>query len=165
MFNLKYFFYTLIIFAVFISATTQAQTNPHEADNYNFCTICHAFTGSGIYTPRGAEQEEMCKTCHNPSGIAAGMSNVANHVVNGETIVECSACHDPHSPNLSTDTHTGTEAPNLSLIRSVARQFNNTDLIFQKDPEHFAFGEDNEPYNGICQACHTQTRYHTFELT
>ena len=132
MFNLKHIIYNLIIFSVFISATAQAQVNPHEADNYNYCTICHAFNSNGIDTPRGAAQEEMCKTCHNPGGIASAMSNVANHVVNGETIVECSACHDPHAQNSVTDPHTSLYAPNLSLIRSIARQFNDADLIFQQ---------------------------------
>ena len=161
MFNLKHIIYNLIIFGVFISATTQAQVNPHEADNYNYCTICHAFNSNGIYTPRGAEQEDMCKTCHNPGGIASAMSNVANHVVNGDTIIECSACHDPHAQNSVTDPHTSLYAPNLSLIRSAERQFNDADLIFQQNPDHFAFNENSPPWNGVCQSCHTATAHHT----
>ncbi len=161
MFNLKHIIFNLIIFSVFISATAQAQGNPHESDNYNYCTICHAFNSNGIYTPRGAAQEEMCKTCHNPGGIASAMSNVANHVVNGDTIIECSACHDPHAQNSVTDPHTSLYAPNLSLIRSIARQFNDADLIFQQNPDHFAFNEASAPWNGVCQSCHTETAHHT----
>ena len=33
-------------------------------------------------------------------------------------------------------------------------------VVFQ-DPSHLAFGEDNPPWNAVCQACHTQTNHHT----
>ncbi len=165
MYHLKYFLINLIVFAGLLSATAQAQLSPHGTTNFDDCSLCHASTGHGgvttIVIPRGAEQERVCKTCHNPEGIASSMSNVANHVVNGDTIIECSACHDPHAQNSVTDPHTNIYAPNLSLIRSNAIQFNNTDLIFQQNPENFAFAEANTPWNGICQACHTATAHHT----
>jgi hypothetical protein len=168
MFYLKYFFYNIIIFAGLLSVTAQAQTTPHDALNGVYCTSCHAITGQGgvstIVIPRGAEQERICKTCHNPDGIASGMSNVANHIVNGgTTIIECSSCHDPHLQNTVKDPHTGITAPNLSLIRSSAINIDNTldALVFQETPDHLAFSEANAPWNGICQSCHTQTNHHT----
>ena len=141
---------------------------PHDASNGINCFDCHYIKHQNgilkIIVPRGAEQETICKSCHSPDGQASSMSSVANHVVNnGDTIIDCGSCHDPHSPNMTKDPHTDVEAINLSLIRKETRHVDSAlDLaIFQQRPEHFAFDDDNEPWNGICQTCHTQTSHHT----
>ena len=106
----------------------------------------------------------MCKSCHNPGGKAFTMSSVSNHVVHGgDTIIECGSCHNPHCPEMSIDPHTGIEAANLKLIRNKP-QYVDTALdiaVFQQKPDNFAFGEDNAPWCGICQTCHTENHYHT----
>jgi predicted CxxxxCH...CXXCH cytochrome family protein len=118
-----------------------------------------------INLPRGAEQETLCKTCHNPDGQAAGMGSVGNHEVNGGSIIiDCTTCHNPHVSQQSTDPHTDITADNLSLVRSTIAESRVqgvlNPVIFQ-DPSHLAFGEDNPPWNAVCQACHTQTNHHT----
>ena len=135
------------------------------------CLGCHIMEpfGYGLKpVPRGAEQEVFCKTCHNPTGVASAKSDVGNHVVQhggASMTIDCSTCHDPHIAQSSTDPHTGTKADNLSLIRSlidatrVAGVLNP--VVFQQRPAHFAFNEGNSPYDGACQACHTETSHHT----
>ncbi|MEI6126114.1 MAG: CxxxxCH/CxxCH domain-containing protein [Pseudomonadota bacterium] len=149
---------------------------PHvtNVDNMTQCYACHLPAGSGTYLyfglkplPRGTEQEALCKTCHNPTGEAASMSDVGNHrVMHGgdNQTIDCSTCHDPHAYSSSTDPHNGTTADNLMLVRSTIK----TDrvpgtlspLIFQQSPAHFAFAEASAPYDGVCQACHTETGHH-----
>jgi len=159
--------FSLAIF-ILLPDAIHAQLPPHDSSNGIVCRDCHYFTQqNGILTitvPRGAEQEAVCKNCHNPDGQASSMSSVGNHVVNGgDTIIDCGSCHNPHNPVTTIDPHTGIEAANLKLIRKKTRHVDGAlDLaIFQQSPSHFAFDEGNEPWNGICQTCHTQTSHHT----
>ena len=140
---------------------------PHDAANGVECLECHALGEGelGISLPRTSAQELGCKSCHNPTGQAAAMSDVAMHVVGGgTTTVDCGSCHFVHFPVTTTDTHPGgITAPNLSLIRSDTAHYVPGALepaLFQVRPDQFAFAEGNPPYNGICQTCHTQTAHH-----
>jgi len=151
---------------IFLSAPALSQESPHDADNGVSCRDCHYFTYEGgvlhINVPRGGEQEAICKTCHNPEGLAASMSNVGNHEVNGgSTIIDCSTCHNPHVSQQSTDPHTDITADNLSLVRSAISQkrvpgvqnpvvYQQTSQLFFTDP----------PYRGVCQSCHTKTSHY-----
>ncbi len=148
---------------------------PHVTDPWNDaeCLQCHYMEPHNfgiVPLARGAEQEALCKTCHNPTGVAASMSNVGNHRVNdNSTIIDCSTCHDPHARQESFDSHSGLTAYNLKLIRSaISTEFIPDVLnpvIFQQRPDHFAFDEGNSPYNGVCQSCHTATNHHTNDGT
>lgn len=139
---------------------------PHDAGNAVGCEDCHALHTSGgmmggAVIARGAEQETLCKTCHNPTGQAAGLSDVSNHEVNGGAmIVDCGSCHDPHKPMspLTTPDPVFPDDYNLSLLRpNVDKYLDNTlePATFLVRPDDFAFY--SEPYKGICQACHTTT--------
>ena len=157
---------------LFLPPSTEAQTPPHDSSNAISCRDCHDYLiQNGIFVikvPRGEEQETKCKECHSAGGQAETMSNVANHLVDGgNVIVDCGSCHDPHRVNTSTDPHTGIEAANLNLIRKKTRHVDGAlDLaVFQQRPDHFAFDENSEPWNGICQTCHTQTSHHTNDAT
>jgi hypothetical protein len=158
---------SLVIFFL-IPITVQAIDPPHDSSNGIVCQDCHFIVSQDgilqIIIPRGEAQETMCKNCHNTEGQAAGMSSVANHLVNGETtIIDCGSCHDPHGPDTVVDPHTGVEAANLKLIRKKVKHVEGAlDLaIFQESPEDFAFYNSNPPWNGICQTCHTSTTHHT----
>ncbi|RMF95376.1 MAG: hypothetical protein D6734_05660 [Candidatus Schekmanbacteria bacterium] len=159
--SLCFIVFTLIVVSPFILF---AQTPPHDSSNNVTCLDCHSIhnASAGNLVAHGAEQETLCKTCHNPTGPASSMPDVANHVVNGgTTIVECSTCHNPHETEQSTNAHTGQTADNLKLIRSDVTEDISaavTPVVFQTDPDDFAFA--TAPYNGVCQACHTQTDHH-----
>ena len=159
------------LFLVF-PCSAPAQTPPHDSSNAISCRDCHDYiVQNGIFVikvPRGEEQETKCKECHSAGGKAETMSNVANHLVDGgNVIVDCGSCHDPHRVNTSTDPPTGIESANLSLIRNKTKHVDGAlDLaVFQQRPDHFAFDDNNEPWNGICQTCHTQTSHHTNDAT
>lgn len=154
--------------ALLLPAAALALAPPHDASNGISCDSCHAMHGGGMMgrslLPRGAEQEALCKSCHNPTGQAAALSDVGSHVVGGR-IVDCGSCHEPHGPMSATDPHAGGQtAQNLRLIRPNTRKYVGATAlepaIFQQRPGHFAFDEANPPWDGICQSCHTQTDHH-----
>lgn len=134
-----------------------AEAQSHNAANSIDCVDCH-FMHSGGLVSRGAEQETLCKTCHNPSDPNAGhLSDIALHVVDGgAAIIDCGSCHEVHN---TSDTQTPL---NLSYIRGDTSKYVAGALEpaqFEQDPAHFAF--DTSPYNGICQTCHTSISRHT----
>ncbi len=165
MLRVKTFYISAIAAFLLLFPALSTAVKPHDTGSISECMSCHEFdsTGYGILpAPTGAAQEAMCKTCHSLGGEAAGMRDIANHVVNGgATVIACSSCHDPHVPNTSIDPHPGGQtAENLKLIRNAVKYVNGALLpaVFQQSPAHFAF--DSTPYIGICQTCHTQTDYH-----
>jgi hypothetical protein len=86
----------------------------------------------------------------------------------GTKIVDCGSCHDPHRPSTTTDPHSGQTTQNLRLVRGDTAKYVSGALepaIFQQRPAHFAFGESDSPWDGICQTCHTRTSHHTQDAT
>jgi predicted CXXCH cytochrome family protein len=134
----------------------------HRPDDptYASCYTCHLVYGTLL--PRGAQQESLCKTCHNPTGEASSKSAVANHVVNnGATVIDCGCCHSAHGPHATTDPRSGLTTNNLALIRgNISRYVPQAadPVVFHSRPEQFSF--DNAPFAGICQSCHTNTIHH-----
>ncbi|MCC6528202.1 MAG: hypothetical protein IT373_36480 [Polyangiaceae bacterium] len=139
---------------------------PHDATNAIECRDCHAsHSDVDPLLPRDLDQDVVCKSCHNPTGQAASMADVALHNVNGgTTIVDCGSCHDPHRRHASADPHPGgVTADNRSLVRADTAKYVPAALepaVFQQRPQHFAFATGSAPYDGICQSCHTETAYH-----
>ncbi|MBI5117515.1 hypothetical protein HZA56_13650 [Candidatus Poribacteria bacterium] len=136
---------------------------PHDRTVGIDCLDCHPVQQWGI-PPRGAEQEALCRSCHNLTGMASSMTEFGNHVVNGgTTLIDCGSCHDVHARRETTDEHSGgTTAENLSLIRADTDKYvlgALTPAVFQQRPQHFAFNAP--PYNGICQSCHSVTQHHS----
>jgi len=138
---------------------------PHDESNSIGCLDCHAYHGVGgdYLLPRGDEQEAVCRTCHNPTGMAAGLEDFGLHHVNGgDTTVDCGGCHDPHEPSWTTDPHDGSTANNLLLIRDNTTKYVDAALepaIYQVHDDDLAF--TNQPWNGVCETCHTQTAHYT----
>ncbi len=153
-----------LFIAVMVGSSVLALAPPHDASATPpiGCESCHSLHGFGLIL-RDSEQETLCKTCHNPSGQAPDMSDVALHSVLSDTvIVDCGSCHDPHSPSESYNSHTDTTTTNLSLIRDDTATYWPDALepsVFHTDPDDFAY--TTTPFNGICQTCHTATSYHT----
>ncbi len=151
---------------VMLAGTANALGPPHNASFGIDCEDCHAMHQGGMMgalVPRDREQEALCRSCHNPTGMAAAFSNVALHEPEaGARLIDCGACHDPHGPHETTDPRTGTTAFNLGLVRSNTDKYVSGALgpvIFQLRPDDFSW--DSSPYTGICQTCHTATNYHT----
>ncbi len=129
---------------------------PHNADNGIDCIDCHDAHGPSPLKQRGADQATMCKTCHNSTGQAAGMSDVAVHTVDGGMIIDCGSCHDPHGPTAPDPLFPGDT--NLSLIRAEVTKYvpaAQAPATFLARPDDFI--SESGSYNAICQACHTTT--------
>ena len=74
--------------SVALWAAAAVAAPPHDESNNIICDDCHSLHAGG-FIPRGEHQEAVCKSCHNPTGIAAAMSDVANHLVHGgNTIID-----------------------------------------------------------------------------
>ncbi len=161
---------SLILLLFFVIAfgfyPAEAQMDPphnESSDPAIECQSCHSWLPGWVVIPRDEEQETMCRSCHNPTGQAAVMADVANHVVNdGTTIIDCGCCHNAHIISTPADSHAGgLTADNLSLIRSDTAHYFPGALqpaLYQLSPDQYSF--DTSPFNGICQTCHTQTVYH-----
>ncbi len=159
-----------LIAAVLVShmAVVRADGPPHDSTNGIDCVDCHGLHGFGSdFVLRDYEQESLCLGCHNPLGMAPGMTEVAMHVVNADsTIIDCGSCHNPHGADETTDEHSGVSADNLSLIRDDPTEYWDSALdpaVFHTSPDDFVFSD--EPWNGICQTCHTTTDHHTNDAT
>ncbi|MHC4159900.1 MAG: hypothetical protein ACYSSO_12560, partial [Planctomycetota bacterium] len=156
--------YILLVLAVlvFTVCTAEAQYTSHNDQHGINCVDCH-FAHNGSLVSRGAEQEILCKTCHNPTDMPSNpaLYNVTNHEVDGgATIVDCGSCHEIHNPG-STDTQS---ALNLSRVRGNTAKYIIGALepaIFESRPTDFAYDTANPPYNGICQSCHSSISRHT----
>jgi predicted CXXCH cytochrome family protein len=160
----------LAMVCLFFSFAGPALGQPHDETNNIGCLDCHALDSEapwGIVTPRGYEQAALCKSCHNPTGQASSVTEVALHEVDGGMrIVDCGSCHDPHGSSETTDPHTGQTSLNLLLIRDNTDRYvpeAEVPAIFQIRPDTLerTYAYQSAPYTGICQTCHTNTSYHT----
>ncbi len=133
------------------------------------CSDCHFGTGNfhgSFQVPRDADQAAKCKTCHTPGGLAAAKSAVDLHKgSNYTTLVDCGSCHEVHNQFdfVTTDTHSGVSDSNVGWIRPNTIKYITGALepgLFQANTGFFAWDDDNSPWNGICQTCHTQTDRH-----
>jgi predicted CXXCH cytochrome family protein len=155
---------------------SQATNGPamHNYDNAADCGTCHSNHGNSGLVPRGANQEDVCKTCHNPLGVAAAMSDIAIHGTpnHGVDDVDCGSCHELHrikpgssNTTLSTNPVSLVTDYNLAFVRANVDKYIPTatadDAINQvKGNDQAIEGGDATTSRGICQACHTATDYH-----
>ena len=158
------FLVVYVVVMVLFTGGTYAQMSPHLSNSEISCRDCHDFsTISGVLqinVPRGDEQEEVCKRCHNPDGQASTMHLVGNHLVNdGNTVIDCTTCHDPHAYQISTNPRGNTVTrENRKLIRSEIPEDRVPGVqnpIVYHIPEQMAV--TTPPYTGACQGCHTVT--------
>lgn len=145
---------------------------PHSSINGIECVDCH-FLHTGSLVARGAEQQSLCRSCHNltdPNTASLSVNDPNMHIVDGgATIIDCGSCHDPHGSQTVTNPHSGGQTlENLSLVRGDTAKYVTGALepaIFQTRPNHFAFDTpattDPNTFHGICQTCHTSISRHT----
>lgn len=155
----KRFIHIIIGLAMLALTVSMAHALSHNDNNNINCVDCH-FGHTGSLVPRGAGQDILCRTCHNPTDPNAGhLSDIALHPVDSNTtIIDCGSCHEIHN---SSDAQT---ALNLSYVRGDTAKYVAGALEpakFEVRPDHFAFSSSNPPYNGICQSCHVSTSRHT----
>ncbi len=155
------------------------------------CGFCHGtHTAPGTSLTQEVDSEVLCLSCHGPAGPASKRAEVHANAPAGSEFAPfrftCVACHAPHDglPNwLGAHTHgdASTGGRNISLVGAaldgsgLARVDvpgkGPTDVVFEGRGEEegkrtlHSFADDDEDGNGvrdgICEACHTQTKYAT----
>ncbi|NOX85824.1 MAG: hypothetical protein GXO86_07665 [Chlorobi bacterium] len=111
------------------------------------CSSCHGIhyttsgganggTGDG-YLLRTTNDNNLCTTCHTYTGHQGA---------------SCKQCHQTHNPNLTNIYMTKDEVQTTnSGLKPVL-------FITETGPNSFADGDNT--YDGICEVCHTTTKYH-----
>lgn len=134
------------------------------------CDVCHrTHNAPGQSLTNNASQEVLCASCHNE---ALGRIQVTNHrdADDGSQTFEmrCGACHDPH------DYHQNLlGSNNLRLIKANVRKTTadpSRSVIFTARGSDapgnagalHSFADADTNYDGICEVCHTQTKFHSF---
>ena len=123
------------------------------------CLTCHAphyadsggandGAGDGLLL-RAASDEGLCQICHTEHVV---------HAVGGDWQPTCRDCHDVHDP----------DNENLSLVAtSVYNQTLGLDMpvVLTARTGPNGFGCAGPVDDGICQVCHTETTYHTYDCS
>jgi cytochrome c553 len=150
------------------------------------CNKCHALHRGVV--PTGEDVFNFCTpTCHALGNPYNAPYNVANHVVTKESentidpqpkyIIDCGKCHNMHKdpPDSADPRNGGITAQNRAYVRvdmtkyiSGAKSntvFHNNNLgapIPGDQVRTYSYGNDDPEslYNGACQSCHTDTKYH-----
>jgi hypothetical protein len=161
------------------NASTSPLT-PHNVAVLNIdetvgCTSgCHGMHGD-FGVPRGTDQETLCITCHNATGMtgAKGLLDFSLHTNNknsptgSEGMVDCGSCHEVHNPSgddTTFSTHPvngGDPQPNLHYIRANADKnvpsALSSDMVLHADSASEDWAISGSSYQGMCQVCHTKT--------
>ncbi len=122
------------------------------------CAFCHQLHGApGQTLLQNAVVETLCLTCHGPGGISALKAAVHRDSA-GSFSKTCLDCHTPHSN--PTNYLSGT---NLELVKAAIQTRN---VAFESrglglsQPAARSFADGDATYDGVCEVCHTTTRYH-----
>ncbi len=111
------------------------------------CTSCHGvhYTDSGNannglgdgYLLRTVNDNALCESCHTYTSHE-GMN--------------CLRCHQPHNPNRT----------NIFMVRDSVNTPNSgvRAVIFIAETGQNSFADGDGTYDGICEVCHTRTRFH-----
>lgn len=134
-----------------IAGTAWAQaTNPHanegSGNTYSKCEECHVGHTSQPSNDFLLKQSNVCNSCHIPAGGAP--------VVSTHQTRSCESCHNPHK---STNLHlvkTTVDIDPDSLITD------NQPVILTDSTGVNSYADGDTTYNGICEVCHTTTKYH-----
>jgi len=113
--------------------------SPHSARFE--CVSCHADTGQPIGP--GHESVPACQTCH---------ETPATHAPDGRPL-DCARCHDPHG-----STNMSLVAEAIETPQGALRPIRFDNLMGRADG---SFASATDPGAGICEVCHTTTRYYT----
>ena len=108
-----------------------------------------AITGDPRREPEQATKlDAICTACH-------ASDTHAVHPGGGAT-ASCATCHNIHQPR----------GQNLALIAERIRNQSlgqDRDVVFQARSGAGSFSDGQGANDGICQACHTQTRFHRYD--
>jgi len=127
------------------------------------CTLCHAAEGARFAKPSEHSARFACSGCHAERTAAAEPGHRGSlpcgdchdrqtHAPPGHPALPCAQCHDPH----------GTDNPQLVRERIVTTQGAERPIRFDNISGRTdgSFASASAPGTGICEVCHTQTRFY-----
>lgn len=142
------------------------------------CNYCHNVHGSaGDPLLNQASVEAVCLSCHGPGGISVLKADVHQNKPKSKITfrITCGQCHDSHDNMVNwlggtnikmtgmdiTDTTTARITTPNSGVREVVFESRGTTV---GEPSLHSFADADQDgngyYDGICETCHTQARYH-----
>jgi len=143
------------------------------------CSYCHNLHGAaGNVLLNQATVEAVCLSCHGPGGISVLKADVHSNSTRSKYPafrISCGGCHDAHDnmTNWLIGTNiklvgmdlAGTNAARISTPNSGVRDVvfeNRGTTVGQPSLHSFADADQdgNGYYDGVCETCHTLTKYH-----
>lgn len=134
---------------------------------YGSCVFCHEGTGNRLFANGGHGSFDVsCESCHDdlrpndpgpghravPACVDCHSQQLSHHDPAPDPQSQCVLCHSPHG------------SPNLLLVRRSIRTpsgatatIDFTNLSGLRDG---GFASLTAPGTGVCETCHTQTRYY-----
>jgi len=170
----------ILLFMVAASALLISLTpgKPEALNPNHQCSYCHSVHGApGPQLLNNTVVETLCLTCHGPAGISTLKADV--HQNDSPTQypafrITCTGCHDSHDnrPNWLGGTNLelvgrSQDGTGLAKIDTPNSGIRNT--VFESrgtnvgDPSLHSFADADEDgngvYDGICEVCHTLTKF------
>ena len=127
------------------------------------CTLCHAAEGARFAKPSAHAARFACSDCHVEQSSEPGPEHrgiractdchgYQTHSPPGHAPVPCTQCHDPHGTD---NTHLVLEQIMTTSGAERPITFNNINGLADG-----SFASASNPGTGICEVCHTQTRFY-----
>lgn len=145
------------------------------------CASCHNLHGApGFALLSDIQIEVVCLTCHGPTGESTLKADVHTNDSNSmypTFVFTCRDCHNPHNdlPNWLGGTNiqgVGADADGSGIAEIETPNSGIRYVVFESrgttadppGPSLHSFADADEDgngvYDGICEVCHTLTRYH-----
>lgn len=173
-----------IIAAVFAAVVILWPRSARSLISSHQCNYCHQIHGApGFALLKETEIEVLCMTCHGPGGISTLKADVHQNETRSQYPafrISCSGCHDPHD-NLtnwlgnSNIEIVGTIQDTAGLAKIATPNSGVRHVVFESrgtdagQPSLHSFADANQDglndpdgnaYDGICEVCHTLTKFH-----
>jgi predicted CXXCH cytochrome family protein len=133
------------------------------------CGICHADEATRFAKPSRHATEFACGDCHaevtpppgpGPRSVPACESchaARATHAPTGIPPLPCTQCHDPHGTD-----NTQLVLDAITTTQGAVRPIRFDNLLGRADG---SFASASAPGTGVCEICHTQTRFYRADAT
>lgn len=171
---------TIVVLAAAICATLfLCPSNAQSLLPSHQCYYCHNMHGApGFTLLNNAQVEALCLTCHGPGGISTLKAEVHQNEARSQYPtfrITCRGCHDPHDnlPNWTGGT-------NIKLVGAVTSSLGKAQIVTVNSGTRFVTFESrgtdagqpslhsfadadqdgNGYYDGVCETCHTLTKFH-----
>jgi cytochrome c553 len=157
-----------LVLLVFVPGSATALMSDHECD---YCHSLHSAPGFTLLNqPSQANlvltAELVCLSCHGPTGSSSLTADV--HTNGGSSFpsnrISCIECHDAHDHQQNID-----GVDNLNMVLGTITVMTSLDPINFPNDIDAVFADTDysdgsydytkpDPWNGICQVCHTLTK-------